>query len=63
MTMNMKGSKDFECKECNKKFGLNGDLKSHVILVHEGRKDFKCEKCLIKFKESSRLNPKENSPC
>ena len=35
----------FRCEKCGKAFGLRGQLKQHMLKVHEGTKDYKCEKC------------------
>ena len=35
----------FKCEVCDYSCSQKGDLKKHVISVHEGKKPFKCEVC------------------
>ena len=39
------GSRDYQCKSCNKTFADKGCLKKHIKKVHEIRRDLKCESC------------------
>ena len=42
-------------QSCGKKFGLLGNLKRHIKVVHEGIKDHQCQFCDKKFSQSGYL--------
>ncbi|CAB0032126.1 unnamed protein product [Trichogramma brassicae] len=47
--------KDYECYNCEKKFGKKSDLLRHQRTVHEGRKDDACNECGKIFGRKSTL--------
>ena len=46
----------YECKICQKCFGLKADLNRHIKCVHGNEKPFKCEICQSCFGTLSNLN-------
>ena len=42
-------NKVYKCKICSSTFSRSGELKRHVIGVHEGKKPYKCKICNTKF--------------
>lgn len=51
--------RDFECKNCERKFSQNASLKQHIKVVHEGKKCFECVSCKKKFGEKGNLKTHE----
>ena len=49
------GVKDYECKQCGKKFASKSYLTIHT-LIHSGVKDYECKQCGKRFTLKSYLN-------
>ena len=47
--------KNYKCQSCGKSFSSTGNLKNHILTVHEGHRDYKCESCGKSFSSSSYL--------
>ena len=49
------GDKNIKCDNCDFKTGSKGDLRKHLLEVHDGKQNLHCDICNISFKQKSAL--------
>ena len=50
-----KADKKFECKDCNRNFTTNSNLKKHIATIHQKVRNFKCDICNKTFTNRTNL--------